>query len=380
VNFSIGENPRDLEYQSNLFHAIEQGTQERKGKLSDDARGWASDLAHKLLSSSKPNEVLAGITLAGSQQLGGVQDKLASIAENAKSPENQRVAAFNNLASIDAKKHTALLGRILGDANEPFPVREQSALVLARLNHEEAQKAMLDALPAVPARLQGTIAVGLASSKTGADKLLDAVKAGKASARLLLERPVEIRLGQSQPPDFKERVAKLTEGLPPANQRMQELMTTRRKGFLAAKPDGDAGAKVFEKSCAICHQLANKGAKIGPQLDGIGIRGLDRLLEDILDPNRNVDQAFRTTRLNLTGGQTVSGLLLREEGEVLVLADTQGKEVRVEKSKVDERITAQLSPMPDNFVDQVSEADFYNLLAFLLKQQTPRDHKEEKVK
>ena len=71
--------------------------------------------------------------------------------------------------------------------------------------------------------------------------------------------------------------------------------------------------------------MSGKGAKIGPQLDGIGIRGLERLLEDTLDPSRNVDQAFRTTILNLKSGQVVSGLLLKEEGEVLVLADAAGK-------------------------------------------------------
>ena len=94
---------------------------------------------------------------------------------------------------------------------------------------------------------------------------------------------------------------------------------------------------MFEKSCAICHQIGGKGAKIGPQLDGIGLRGLDRLLEDTLDPNRNVDQAFRLTSLTLKKGQIVQGLLLREEGAVLVLADQQGKEVRVEKKDVEER-------------------------------------------
>ena len=64
---------------------------------------------------------------------------------------------------------------------------------------------------------------------------------------------------------------------------------------------------------------------MGPQLDGIGSRGLDRLLEDIIDPNRNVDQNFRVTNLALQNGQVVSGLLLREEGDVLVLADAQGQ-------------------------------------------------------
>jgi putative heme-binding domain-containing protein len=125
---------------------------------------------------------------------------------------------------------------------------------------------------------------------------------------------------------------------------------------------------VFEKNCMICHRLANQGPLIGPQLDGVGNRGLDRLLEDILDPNRNVDQAFRSTTLVLDDGRTMSGLVLREEGQVIVLADAQGKEVRVTKGSVTERNVSQLSPMPADFVDRVSEADFNNLMAYLLAQ------------
>jgi putative heme-binding domain-containing protein len=121
--------------------------------------------------------------------------------------------------------------------------------------------------------------------------------------------------------------------------------------------------------------LNGKGARIGPQLDGIGVRGLDRLLEDILDPNRNVDQAFRLTTLELKKGQQVSGLLLREEGQVLVLADPQGKEVRVPRAEVEERSVSQMSPMPANFADQIPEPDFYQLLAYLLHQQPPRTEK-----
>ena len=101
----------------------------------------------------------------------------------------------------------------------------------------------------------------------------------------------------------------LLKGLPPADQKLNALFNRRRDGFPAAKADPGLGAKVFEKHCAICHQLGGKGAKVGPQLDGIGSRGLDRLMEDILDPNRNVDQTFRVTNLALKNGQIVSGLL-----------------------------------------------------------------------
>jgi putative heme-binding domain-containing protein len=367
--FAMNSHPDDLGHQYALFHALEQGSQERGAGLTEAARKWAGDMTAKLLVSAKPNEVESGITLAGTLKLESTQDKLAVIAGKGAFPEGQRIAAFNSLANIDGKKHCPLLGKVLADAEESLSLREQAANKLTQLNNTESQKELLAALPSAPARLQSIIALGLATSDTGGEKLLEAVKAGKASARLLQERPVQLRLSERKIAKVKERVAELTQGLKPADVRLQELYAQRREGFKKANPDLQVGATVYEKNCAICHQLAGKGAKIGPQLDGIGIRGIDRLLEDILDPNRNVDQAFRLTTLTLKNGTTVSGLLLRTEGEILVLADAQGKEVRVEKAKVDEQTTSQLSPMPGNFVDQVSEADFYNLLVFLLKQQ-----------
>jgi putative heme-binding domain-containing protein len=121
--------------------------------------------------------------------------------------------------------------------------------------------------------------------------------------------------------------------------------------------------------------MGGQGAKVGPQLDGVGVRGIDRLLEDIPDPNRNVDQAFRATALAIKNGQVLSGLVLREEGEVVVLADAQGKEVRIPKKDIEERTVSQLSPMPGNLAEQIPEADFYNLLGYLLAQRPPAGEK-----
>jgi putative heme-binding domain-containing protein len=237
---------------------------------------------------------------------------------------------------------------------------------LANSNQPEAYAELLKTLTVAPASLQSAIAVGLARTSGGAEKLMDAVANGKASARLLQEWPVHVRLTKYG--NLKDRLAKLTHGLQPADKRLQELLQQRRAGFAGAKADLALGAKVFEKHCANCHQIGGKGAKIGPQLDGIGIRGIERLLEDLIDPNRNVDQAFRATTLALKNGQIVSGLVLREEGEVVVMADAQGKEVRFTKSMIEERTVSQLSPMPANLIDQIPEADFYHLLGYLLSQ------------
>ena len=107
---------------------------------------------------------------------------------------------------------------------------------------------------------------------------------------------------------------------------------------------------------------------VGPQLDGIGNRGLDRICEDVLDPNRNVDRAFHSTTLTLRDGDSVSGLFRREEGELLILANGAGQEFNVRKSEVKTRSEAPVSPMPDNFSEAISPADFNHLLSYLLKQ------------
>jgi putative heme-binding domain-containing protein len=361
--------PEDGPTQVALFHAIEHGTQERGGRLDDAVRAWAVELTGRLLSSAKGEDVQAGIDLAGSLKLEPQQARVAELALSRTVPEGQRGAALNALAAIDAGRHAGVIGRVLADAETPIGLREQAASLLARANQPGTREQLILALPAAPARLQNVIATGLAGSREGAEKLLETVAAGKASARLLQERGVSLKLQESHLPNLKERVDRLTAGLPKADEKVQELLRTRREGFVAARKDAALGAQVFSKNCAACHQVGGQGAKIGPQLDGIGARGLDRLLEDVLDPNRNVDQAFRLTTLELENGQVVSGLLLREEGEVLVLADAQGKEVRVRKADVAQRSTSQMSPMPANFAEQVSQADFYNLLAYLLAQQ-----------
>jgi putative heme-binding domain-containing protein len=358
--------PTDISQQAALFKAIQQGTQERGGKLSTAAGQWAAELANTLLSSNQAKAIVTGAELAGSLRIEALREVLLAIAKKRDRPDIARRASIEALMAIDPKGNVVVLGQLLADATEPMSLREQVAQVLAGSNRRDAQTELLKVLAIAPARLQNTIATGLANSPQGANQLLEAVATGKASARLLQERAVRVRLDRQ--PKLKERLAQLTQGLPSSDQRLEELLRKRRSGFLAAKTDAALGARVFEKSCANCHQIAGKGTKVGPQLDGIGARGVDRLLEDILDPNRNVDQAFRATTLALKTGQIVAGLVLREEGEVVVLADAQGKEVRVPKSAIEERTVSQLSPMPANLVDQIPEADFYHLLAYLLSQ------------
>ena len=355
-----------------LLKSVQQGTQERGLALDESSRRLAARLAGQLLTSRQPSDVMLGVDVVRDFRFRDMQPDLKKVIQRPHFAEEARIHAMGALMVIDPKANLAMIADVLADASAPIGMRDAAANLLGNLDRPEAKTALLGNLPRAPERLQSAIAAALVRRRQGADALLQAIAAGKASARLLQERSVTISLESSGLPDVVNRIAASLKGLPPADEKLSALYASRRDGFGRTQANPAPGAQVFEKHCAVCHQLEGKGARVGPQLDGIGSRGLDRLMEDVLDPNRNVDQTFRVTNLALKNGQIVSGLLLREEGEVLIIADSQGKEVRVPKSSVEERSISPLSPMPANLTDQVGEADFYRLMAFLLSKRDER--------
>ncbi len=345
-----------------------RGMQTRGGKLSADDLKTAEAVCATGLDAPDPGAVLAACELAGGLKLAGLFDPLAKLAGTADRPEHQRLAALAAFAVLNPEKSLPILAGFVADPAAPFPIREKAVQALAGTNRDDGRAALVAALPTVPARVAAVIAVSLAGSPQGAAALLDAVKAGKASPRLLQDKAVSTKLLAIENGKFRGRVEELTKGLPTADQRLADLIKKRGEQFRTFRADAELGKKAFSTHCAGCHQLGGQGAKVGPQLDGIGNRGADRLLEDVLDPNRNVDAAFRATQLQLADGRSLTGLLLREEGKTLVLADPAGKEVRVPADDVEKRALAALSPMPANFDTAVPEAEFFHLLAFLLDQ------------
>jgi putative heme-binding domain-containing protein len=99
---------------------------------------------------------------------------------------------------------------------------------------------------------------------------------------------------------------------------------------------------------------------------------LERLCEDVLDPNRNVDRVFRYSLVNLKDGSTFAGLYRREEGAVLIFTDAAGKDLAVNKDDIASRTESESSLMPEVFADLLTPADFHHLMAFLLSQTSPR--------
>ena len=277
-----------------------------------------------------------------------------------------RPLAIEACATCDAHAATPVLTGIMNDPLESSDIAKKAVQQLAALQDDDARAALLATLTDAPQQLAFDIAAAIVISPEGAEALLEAVAAGKASPRLLQEGPVVFWLARSNPRDWNQRVKTLTAHLPPPDDRIGKLIAERAAAVHKAKPDLVRGEAIFKKNCAACHKIGGQGTKLGPELDGIGRRGVERLLEDMLDPSRTVDQAFRATQFTLADGRLLTGLVLREEGEVVVVADAQGKEVRLGRSEIEERQMLPLSPMPANVLELVGERDLPHLVGFLL--------------
>ena len=306
--------------------------------------------------------------IVGRLKLKSLRPQLASLLANPTTDFAAQAAAGQALVALEPDSRSAALVAALSDPSLGGINRPRIAYAITVRSDQEFTDNLRDVMKAAPSRTQTSLAEILAGDLQGAQSLAELVKSGQAAASLLAVPSVATKLAALNNEPLREQVNELTASLPPASETLNKLIAERKQSFSQATPNLERGQEIFTKNCAACHQIAGKGNIVGPQLDGIGNRGLERLLEDVLDPNRNVDVAFRTTTIVTTDGRIFAGLVRREEGSLLVLADNKGKEFTLPKNEIDEQQKTPLSLMPGNVAETLPQEELQDLLGYLLTQ------------
>lgn len=129
--------------------------------------------------------------------------------------------------------------------------------------------------------------------------------------------------------------------------------------------------------CADCHTLKGKGSPIGPDLSGIGLKGVKYISESILQPTASFTPGYETyTAIGKDGkemrdemGLVVIGVKVSEDAESIQIATGPGKIVRVRKSDIKELVVDKnKSIMPVELLEALTVKDFQDVLAFMLLQ------------
>lgn len=342
-----------------LADGLTKAARERKLSLPDSLEAWTQRALLQALATDDKAVLKRAIEALREAKMDAKVVLLGEIVRAEKHDNALRQAALEAAANSPASR--ALLVETLGNPKH-LSLRKRAAELLGQNGHREE---IVAALAQAPQELAITISAALAKSDPGCSALLDAIEAGKATPRTLLNKAVSGPLA-SRPATLRERADTLTKNLPPEDARLNQLIADRTKAHHASRADVARGAKVFEQSCAACHRFRNVGGNVGPNLDGVSARGAARLIEDILDPNRNVDPLFRQTTIETTDGETLLGANVRDEGESLRLADATGRDFTVPKAKIKTQTQSALSLMPPVFESALPPADFQDLIGYLL--------------
>lgn len=323
------------------------------------------------VSSEDTSRILPAMALAAEYGVVSLEPELGELMQGRKAPYEVRAAALEAVADMNSGVYRASILKMARNIKETPRMRAKAAIAIIEKHGASAmgseKKVVVGVLGAVPASLQREICLALAAHSAGAAQLLDAVEAGTVSAHFLQDNAITEKLAKSGLLDWESRVADLTEGLDTVEERMMKVIAKRSEGFVPSDSSPEKGALIFEQQCSACHRIGDKGSLIAPQLDGIGARGAERLIEDILAPNFNVDRAFRYSIVTRANGESVIGLFRREEGESLVFASVSGEEFTIPREDITEREESRSSLMPPVYADALPEKDFYDLLSFLLK-------------
>jgi putative heme-binding domain-containing protein len=170
----------------------------------------------------------------------------------------------------------------------------------------------------------------------------------------------------------------------PASAAVQFQLRFRRKSstaeherltqaVLTRAGNAERGRQLFfnvEKSlCLKCHRLGTQGEGIGPELTGVGNRfSRIYLVESILEPSRTIAPSFGTLLLTLKNGKTLTGVKVAETEKTLTLADNQGQKHTLSRGDIEEQQASPLSTMPEGLEKRFTEAEFLDLIAFLVSQ------------
>ncbi len=304
--------------------------------------------------------------IAGEYKVTSLQPVLQKLVSSKWLDYKVRAAAANALMNIAPKDNTRLIAETFSDKNELPALQIKLAAALGQAPSPAVYEWLRKGLPGSSFSLQTAIVSNLAASTAGINYLLEAFKEKEFNPAVLTEVAVSERLSSNITPAQQKQLDALWGGNKDEVKGRQQLIESRIAGVAISTTTPDAGKLIFTQNCSMCHQVNGQGGLVGPQLDGIGNWGAKALTEKILDPNRNISQAFRTYNVTLKNGRLLSGLYRRTEGEVLIFADAAGKEFSIAKNDIKENKPSQFTLMPDQFRDIIKEEDFYALMKYLL--------------
>jgi putative heme-binding domain-containing protein len=143
------------------------------------------------------------------------------------------------------------------------------------------------------------------------------------------------------------------------------------RAALGMSGDVERGRGLFTKNCSQCHKLGDVGYAVGPNLATVANKTPSFLLQELFDPNRNVDTRYASYVAATKSGLVRTGILSSESANSITLLGTEGKQFNLLRTDLEELRATGKSLMPEGIEKELPLQAVADLIAFLNSMPTP---------
>ena len=149
------------------------------------------------------------------------------------------------------------------------------------------------------------------------------------------------------------------------NSNRDEVLAKYRES-LTLRGSQESGKQHFAKSCAACHRLDGVGYELGPNLATFKYRGAEAILQNVIDPNREVNPQYVSYTVLTTDERTITGMIESETATHLTLVRGDNARDTIPRSEIEQLKSSRVSIMPEGLENQLNPQAMADLLAYLL--------------
>ena len=328
---------------------------DRMRSILADENSTTAEKAHALaiLASDLPTRTWKGLTaVAGDASAGGVgSSSAASLRSEA-------------IATPDASGQNALL--LMSVLDTP----ELSVAAIRQLKSYSDPRVATELIARLPAWQGETneIAMETLSSRIPwARRLLDAIESqriDKAKLTAFYARQMSNLGDEGIGNQLTKLWGKLGESSAETKAAIENLVAKYNQAPLWAF-SASAGETHFKALCASCHVESDLSQRIGPKLEGTGSKGIDYIVENILDPNAVVGKDFQARQILTIDGLIVTGVIIQET-ESAVTIRTANATQTIARDDIEEIAISKNSFMPQGLLSTLNDQQQLELLKYLM--------------
>jgi putative membrane-bound dehydrogenase-like protein len=283
-------------------------------------------------------------------------------AVDGQSAEAARVQAVQVLGVATFPEAGPTLGSLL-DLQQPQPIQLAALSTLARFNDPAVGPELTKRWESMTPRLRSEAITVLLARADRVTSLLKAIEAGTIRATDLTTTQTKFVRAHSD--KSVRELAKRVLSTQPASTRQQVI-----DSFLPAielKGDSIHGKKIYQDRCISCHRLAGEGHALGPDLVTVKNSGKEKMLVNILDPNREVRPDYISYVLETKDDESYIGLVANETAATVTIRQAYGKENVINRSDIKKMQSQGQSLMPEGLEAGLKPQDLADLMEYIEK-------------